>query len=399
MAQVVEITDGAGQVVVFRVRYRTPEGKSRMKDFRAVANKRGALKLREARAAADQFLAEVTVEKATGAYVDPARSRITYSAWAKEHWWPGRPVKRSSTMARDQSILDVHLLPYFGSMRLEQIDHLTVRQWVADMLSGKAATTRRPMAPATVGKAHQLLSESLATAVAGQYLKANPCAGVKLPTVTSEEMRFLDPTEVARLADAMPEQYKALVLVLAYGGLRIGEAAGLRVHRFDPLRRTVQVAETLTEVRGRLVPSNLTKTEAGKRTVTLPGPVAEALAAHIATEGLAPHDHVFASPTGGAFRLNTWRRRVWAPALAAAGLEGLRVHDLRHTAISLWIATGSNLLEVSRRAGHKKSSFTLDRYGHLFPNADADLAARLDMVFVGSQPTADVVPFKAAQDS
>jgi integrase len=67
-----------------------------------------------------------------------------------------------------------------------------------------------------------------------------------------------------------------------------------------------------------------------------------------------------------------------APAIKAAGLAPLRPHDLRHTAVALWIAAGANPKEVSVRAGHTSVSFTLDRYGHLFPGHDTELRDRLD---------------------
>ena len=70
-----------------------------------------------------------------------------------------------------------------------------------------------------------------------------------------------------------------------------------------------------------------------------------------------------------------FRRRVWRPATRAAGLDGLRIHDLRHTAVALWIAAGANPKEVAARAGHTSVSFTLDRYGHLYPEADTERCA------------------------
>ena len=70
--------------------------------------------------------------------------------------------------------------------------------------------------------------------------------------------------------------------------------------------------------------------------------------------------------------------RVWRPATRAAGLEGLRIHDLRHTAVALWIAAGAGPKDVAARAGHTSVSFTLDRYGHLYPEADRALRDRLD---------------------
>jgi integrase len=62
-------------------------------------------------------------------------------------------------------------------------------------------------------------------------------------------------------------------------------------------------------------------------------------------------------------------------------VDGLRIHDLRHTAVALWIAAGANPKEVAARAGHSSVSFTLDRYGHLYPESDAALRDRLDAIY------------------
>jgi hypothetical protein len=67
-------------------------------------------------------------------------------------------------------------------------------------------------------------------------------------------------------------------------------------------------------------------------------------------------------------------------------LDRLRIHDLRHTAVALWIAAGANPKEVSARAGHSSVSFTLDRYGHLYPEADTALRDRLDALYGSAQP-------------
>jgi integrase len=84
------------------------------------------------------------------------------------------------------------------------------------------------------------------------------------------------------------------------------------------------------------------------------------------------------SYSSGVLRTSNFRVKVWLPAVRAAGLAPLRPHDLRHTAVALWIAAGANPKEVSVRAGHTSVSFTLDRYGHLFPGHDAELRDRLD---------------------
>ena len=92
----------------------------------------------------------------------------------------------------------------------------------------------------------------LGAAVDAGMIAQSPCQRVPLPKIEREEMRFLTPAEIARLADAIRPRYRALVLVGAYGGLRIGELAGLRRSRVDLLRGTVEVAEIVTEVGGQL---------------------------------------------------------------------------------------------------------------------------------------------------
>jgi Phage integrase family len=153
-------------------------------------------------------------------------------------------------------------------------------------------------------------------------------------------MRFLNPAQVATLADAIGSRYRALVLLGAYGGLRIGELAGLRRRRVDLPRGTVDVAEIVVEVRGELY-MGPPKTRAGRRIVTLPRSVVEELAELLGPVGEADA-WVFTADEGGVLRPSNFRVKVWLPAIRAAGLAPLRPHDLRHTAVALWIAAGAN---------------------------------------------------------
>jgi integrase len=119
-----------------------------------------------------------------------------------------------------------------------------------------------------------------------------------------------------------------------------------------------------------------------------PRAVMEELAAHMGPVGPAD-GYVFTLERGGVLRTSNFRTKVWLPAVRVAGLEPLRPHDLRHTAVALWIAAGANPKEVAVRAGHTSVSFTLDRYGLLFEGHDAELRDRLDaMHAVGLQGAA-----------
>lgn len=106
-------------------------------------------------------------------------------------------------------------------------------------------------------------------AVQARLIPYNSCDGVALPRIERQEMRFLEPTEIAALADAVDPRYRAFVLVKALGGLRLGEMLGLRAARVDLLRRRIEVAEILVEVRGH-ISFGPPKTRAGQRSVPLP---------------------------------------------------------------------------------------------------------------------------------
>jgi integrase len=348
--------------VTYRARYRDPGGQERSRVF---ARRGDALR----------FLTEIENRKFKGTWTDPTLGRVRFREWLQE-WWATTTNLRPTTAVRDETYLRLYVLPRFGDLPLAAIGQRDVRAWVADL-------TARGLAPATVVKAYHLFGKVLAGAVDAGMIAQSPCRRVSLPKIEREEMRFLTPVEIARLADAIRPSYCALVLVGAYGGLRIGELAGLRRERVDLLRGTVEVAEIMTEVAGKLQ-IGPPKTRASRRTVGLPRAVVNVLAEHLAPGG-QPTGFVFTSPQGGPLRVAGFRYRIWRPATKKAGLEGLRIHDLRHTAVALWIAAGASPKEVAVRAGHSSVSFTLDRYGHLYPESDASLRDRLDALFTAGR--------------
>jgi integrase len=154
-------------------------------------------------------------------------------------------------------------------------------------------------------------------------------------------MRFLNAEQVTDVAGAIDDQYRALVLTAAYTGCRFGELAGLRVRRLDLLRRSLTVAETLSDVRGQvaLAPP---KTAAARRQVALPRFLSEELARHLAQWPPGADGFVFSAPEGGPLRRTNFRRRTWLPAVRASVGEPFRFHDLRHTHAAMLIAQGEH---------------------------------------------------------
>jgi integrase len=229
----------------------------------------------------------------------------------------------------------------------------------------------------TRAKAYRLLSRILGAAVEAGYLLRNPCTVKGAGQERAPEMRFATVAQVAAVADAIGARYRALVLVAAYGGLRWSELVGLRVRRVDLLHGRVSVAEQVAEVNGQLIPGP-PKTEAGRRTVTLPAVAAAALAEHLVEFAEAgPDGLVFPAPEGGYLRRSNFSRRMWQPATRAVGVEGLRFHDLRHSAATLALAAGANTRELMERMGHASPQVAL-RYQHVMGGRDQAIAAALD---------------------
>jgi integrase len=183
-------------------------------------------------------------------------------------------------------------------------------------------------------------------------------------------MRAFDERQVWALAKGAGHSGRLSVLILAWCGLRFGELGGLRVRHFDVLRRELRVETAPSEIGGRLVEAS-PKTRASVRTLPVPAWLVANLEPLLQGKG-ADH-YLLTSPEGGPLRIGNWRRRVFDPALEAAGMaradgrEVARPHDLRHTCASLHIKVGTPPKVLSAMLGHASVSITLDRYGHLYP--------------------------------
>lgn len=102
---------------------------------------------------------------------------------------------------------------------------------------------------------------------------------------------------------------------------------------------------------------------------------------------LGPDQLVFPAPEGGPIRGSLFRRRFWLPAIDAAGVLPLRLHDLLHTAVALWIAAGATPKEIAVRAGHSSVAVVLDRYGHLLPGVEERVTEALDEMGRNARPS------------
>jgi integrase len=321
------------------------------------------------KADAIRYLAQVEADLLRGSWADPKLGRVTFGEWV-ERWRPTTANLRPGTLVLYDYLLRRFLLPAFGAVPLGRLDPMTVRAWLAGLHRDGQVT------PTTIAKAYRLLRRILNIAVEAGYLPRNPCTVKGAGTEPAAEMRHASIPQLHQLADAVPARYRALILIAGYGGLRWAELVGLRRRHVDLVGARVRVVEQAVEVAGKIIVSP-PKTDAGRRVVTLPRVAVEALAEHLEQDAEpGPDGLVFTTPRGAYLR-SPFNRFVWRPAVARVGLEGLRVHDLRHTAATLAAAAGATTKELMERMGHTSPAVAL-RYQHVMADRQTVLASALD---------------------
>jgi integrase len=291
-------------------------------------------------------------------------------------WVLGNASLKAKTLASYESIWRTLVLPRWGSTRLDRVTPLEVRGWVAGMTGARD----KPLSASRKRQAYGLLASVLDAAVMDRRILTNPArAGATgrrgfLPKLSNVQRRpYLTHVEVDNLATESGS-YRTLVLVLAYCGLRWGEATGLRVRDVDLMRRRLHVQQAAVEISGKIT-YGTPKTHQS-REVSLPAFLYDDVVT--ATSGKGPDALVFTSPEGGPISISNFRSRTWLPALKRSGLIHMRIHDLRHVAASLAVESGANIKGVQQMLGHADAAMTLNIYSDLFDGHLPEVASRMD---------------------
>lgn len=290
----------------------------------------------------------------------------TFSEYST-HWLANRELK-PRTSAEYRRLLDSHLTPTFGRTRLDAITVADVESWYAGMGSG---------APTSRARAYGLLRAIFRSAERSDIISKSPCRIVKGDKAKkSHSTQVPTMAEVDALADAMPGQYRVMVFLAAYCGVRFGELTELRRKDVNLERGTIRVSRAVTRVGSEYIVSK-PKSDAGVRTVAMPRFVTEQLGAHLdSIDRTAPDALLFVGERGAWLAPSTLYGVYW-PARESVGLDSLRWHDLRHCAGTWASQAGASLREVQARLGHSTVAAAMV-YQHATPERDADIANALE---------------------
>lgn len=318
----------------------------------------------------------------------------TVSAFLADWQATNADAWRPSTRRSYAGAIKTYLSPAFGALRLEQLTPALVQRWLLQHKTEHGARRR-------IVLAHAVLRSALSEARRLQLVTLNAAELVKVPKPTTRAIAPLGVDQAAAfLTAAHAHRLGALFSVALACGLRLGEATGLSWADVDQESGEVQVRQQLQRVGKQLVLQDL-KTDRSRRALLLPGVCLDALKAHrkrqLAERLKAGPDWV---ETGLVFtsyaRRGNGRKvgaglqprnvlRVLHALLSRAGLPRMRFHDLRHSAASLLIAAGVELVEVSQLLGHSQVRVTADLYAHLQRQTAARAARHMDAVLGGSR--------------
>lgn len=340
------------------------------------------------KASAKAAMVLLRADELRGDALVPRGGRVTLDAFI-DAWWPTyEPSLKPGSVHSEGARIRNHIRPLLGGLELDEVDAAAVQQFVGDLAAGvgpwPARGARRKLAPKTINNVHGLLYTIMKAAVAHRLIRTNPCADTHLPARTHKEMMFLTDPEIGRLLTALPEHWRPLIALLIGTGLRWGEAIGLKAGRVDLLAAPprLRVEEQLQEMPATgdmlwLSP----KSARSRRTVSFTRGLALVLAGLVA--GKEPDEVVFLTATGCLIRTRNFRR-IWKTATKKAGLDGLRVHDLRHTHAAILISAGRPMMAISRRLGHSSVAVTDVIYGHLREEADDGILSAIESALSGT---------------
>lgn len=325
---------------------------------------------------AEAFEAKIRIAKRRGDLDDLDAGKQKLADFLAEYWrLDAEPRLSPKTLALYKSWRARHIEPQLGKVELRRLTPERIVRFQAQLLADGVSGP-------TVHKLLVFLQGVLDRAVEWRKIQANPVRAVrKAKQPQRRTIHPLGPEEIEKLRGCLLKRDRrrdaTLVAVLAYAGLRPGEALALTWG--DVRQKTLLIDKAVAG--GRVQGTKTRRT----RTVNLLQPLAADLAEWRLTSG-RPDDAalVFPTPAGNHWNAHdwqNWRNRVYVPAAEAVGLATKRPYDCRHAMTSLLLAEGRNPIEVAEQLGHSPT-MTLDTYGHVIdelrgkPNAPAEARIR-----------------------
>ena len=286
-------------------------------------------------------------------------------------------LKESTWQTKDH-IIKTKIIPYFGKRKINEITTKDVIAWQNELLAFRD-DKHKPYSQTYLKTLHNQLSAIFNHAVRYYDLHSNPAAKAgNMGNEERKEMLFWTKEEYQKFSEEMmdkPVSYYAFQM-LYWTGIREGELLALTPADFDFERGTVKISKTYQRIKGRDVITS-PKTKKSNRTIQMPDFLCTEMKEFFGMQyGLKKKDRIFTINKG-------YLHREMERGAKAAGVKRIRIHDLRHSHISLLIDMGFSAVAIADRVGHESIEITY-RYAHLFPSKQKEMASKLDDINKGA---------------
>lgn len=336
-------------------RYVDWQGNQKQKCKRGFKTKREALEWERVFHLQQSTDMDMSFESFVDIYKNDIRSRIKETTWLTK-----------------VNIIDKKILPYFGKRKISEIQTKEVIAWQNDLLRQKDKTGK-PYSECYLKTIHNQLSAIFNHAVRFYALRTNSAAKAgNMGNEKRKEMLFWTKEEYLRFADVMmdkPVSYYAFEM-LYWSGMRLGELLALIPSDFDFQNSTVTINKSYQRLHGEDVITT-PKTKRSNRTIKMSEFLAEEMQEYIKMQyEIEPTDRLF--PIS-----KSYLHREMERGCKETGLQKIRIHDLRHSHVSLLIELGFSAVVIADRLGHESIEITY-RYAHLFPSKQNEMANKLN---------------------
>jgi len=298
---------------------------------------------------------------------------MTFEQFFKVYEGDRKPRLRESTWLNKEYVVRDKIMPYFADKPLQDITPKEIIRWQNALLESRDKNGK-PYSQTYLKTVYNQLTAIFSHAFKYYGLKSNPASKVgSIGKKHADEMTFWTRDEYEKFAEITmrdPRLYYPFE-VLYWCGLRLGEMLALTYEDIDLVKKTIRVNKSLQRLHGQDVVTD-PKTPKSKRIITMPDFLCQEMKEHMALQySFKPTDKVFhVSKSNLAARLKAYAMQ--------AGLKQIRVHDLRHSHVSLLIELGFSALAIAERVGHESIEITY-RYAHLFPTKQTEIAERLNL--------------------
>ncbi len=336
---------------------------------------------------AERRLAELLQEYHTGGLIEPSKMTLAefLRRWMDQY---ARVNVGESTLQRWDRIIETHLIPALGAIPIAKLRPAHIVGYYAEAVQTGNKKTGGPLSRTTLAMHHQVLRQAMGHALKWELVPRNVVDVVDRPRGPKYEGTVLAEDGIIRLLESLEgNRYHMPVYLLIFSGLRRSEVLGLRWSDFDQDRAVLSVRRKLVQRRGGFHYEEV-KGRRGHAVALSRGPIKE-LVAHrdrqrLATRGAEDYGlewsdswPICAAEDGTPIPPNTLTNR-FPKLLRKAGLDGARLHDLRHSHHSMLLAEGVPLSVVKERANHASIQTTVDIYGHMIAGAQHDAADRFE---------------------